>query len=146
MVKIFSDGACLGNPGPGSYGTLIQLESGEELTLSGFSQQTTNNKMEMMGVIAGLSHFKTPITCSVTTDSQYVSKGMTEWLPKWVQNNWRSKVSRAPIKNKELWEQIHELLQFHQIHVYWTRGHVGHPENERCHELAQEVLQKRNLI
>lgn len=143
MIKIFSDGACFGNPGPGAYATLIHWEDGEEKVLTSFEPNTTNNRMELMAVIAGLSFFKDPIECIVISDSQYVTKGISEWMPSWVKNNWHSKVSRKPIKNVELWKELHELLQKHHVHTEWVRGHTGHPENERCNDLAQDLIKKK---
>jgi len=140
MIKIFSDGACSGNPGPGAYGTIIQLDDGSEEILSGYAPQTTNNRMEMMGVIAGLEFFKDPIHCIVITDSQYVTKGVTEWMPKWVKNNWNSRVSKSEVKNVDLWKRIHKLVNFHTVELEWVRGHQGHPENERCDAIARQTI------
>jgi ribonuclease HI len=142
MIKIFSDGACSGNPGPGAYATLITHEDGSEDVLSGFDPQTTNNRMEMMGAIAGLEFFKNPIECLLVTDSQYVSKGVTEWLPGWIKNKWRSKVSKSPIKNVDLWKRLHVLVNHHTVEMLWVRGHDGHPENERCDEIARNLIKE----
>jgi ribonuclease HI len=140
MIEIYSDGACSGNPGPGAYGTIIRKEDGSEEELSGYHPHTTNNRMEMMGAIAGLEYFKTPIKCLIVTDSQYVSKGITEWLPGWVKNNWRSKVSKSEVKNVDLWKRIYALVQKHDVKLEWVRGHDGHPENERCDEIARNLI------
>lgn len=142
MIKIYSDGACSGNPGPGAYGTIIQFDDGSEVELSDFHPATTNNRMEMMGAIAGLEYFKDPIQCVLITDSQYVSKGITQWLPGWIRNNWRSKVSKTQIKNIDLWKRIHALTHFHRVTPEWIRGHQGHPENERCDAIARTLIKK----
>src|SRR3989338_6725510 len=136
MVTIFSDGACSGNPGPGAYAAIIRSKDGTEHVIADFEDHTTNNRMEMMAVIAALEHFKKPIHCTVVTDSQYVSKGITEWMPKWIKNQWRSKVSKEEVKNVDLWKRLNQLTQFHAVELQWIRGHSGHPENERCDEIA----------
>lgn len=142
-IQIFSDGACFGNPGPGAFATLIRFEDGREKVLTGYEPQTTNNRMELRGVITGLAYFTQPISCLVVTDSQYVSKGITEWMPKWVKNHWRSKVTRTQIKNLDLWQQLYQLTQTHTVRLKWVRGHAGHPENERCNDIAQHVIRKK---
>jgi ribonuclease HI len=141
-VKIFSDGACFGNPGPGAFATLIQWGNGDEKVLTGFEPLTTNNRMELMGVIAGLEFLKEASRCHLVTDSQYVSKGISEWLPKWIRNHWRSKVTGGPIKNLELWQRLNVQLRRHRVDPHWVRGHTGHPENERCNELAQQTIRE----
>ena len=137
-VEIFTDGACKGNPGPGGYGCILRYE-GKSKELKGNSRQTTNNIMEMMAAIVALQELKEPCKVSLTTDSQYLVKGATEWLAGWKRKGWKT-ASRQPIKNKELWEEVSRLIDMHQITWLWTRGHSGHPENERCDQLANEAI------
>ncbi|QPJ64925.1 MAG: ribonuclease HI [Candidatus Nitrohelix vancouverensis] len=137
-VEIFTDGACKGNPGPGGYGCILRYE-GRSKELKGNSRQTTNNIMEMMAAIVALQELKEPCKVSLTTDSQYLVKGATEWLAGWKRKGWKT-ASRQPIKNKELWEEVSRLIDMHEITWLWTRGHSGHPENERCDQLANEAI------
>lgn len=138
FVEIFSDGACSGNPGPGGWGTI--LRSGSQLReLSGFSPQTTNNRMEMLGAISGLEALKRPCRVRVTTDSQYLVKGMTEWIYGWQKKGWKNS-KKEEVLNRDLWERLLELSRKHQVEWAWVRGHAGHPENERCDELARAAI------
>ncbi len=140
MVEIFSDGACSGNPGPGGWGTLLCYnEHCKEL--SGFEPETTNNRMEMIGAIEGLKALKRPCQVRVTTDSQYLKKGMTEWLDGWVKKGWKNS-QRKTVANRDLWEQLLELKQIHEIEWCWVKGHDGHAENERCDELARAAIEQ----
>jgi ribonuclease HI len=136
-VAIFSDGSCLGNPGPGGWGSIIRTD-GKEIELSGGKKHSTNNEMELSAVIEALKHLKEPCEVVVTTDSQYVVKGMTEWMAGWVRNGWKT-ASRQPVKNRHFWEELKTLSETHKIHWKWIRGHDGHAENERCDRLAQEA-------
>ncbi|BCR03389.1 ribonuclease H [Desulfuromonas versatilis] len=137
-VEIFSDGACSGNPGPGGYGTILRW--GDKVKeLSGFDPQTTNNRMELMGAIAGLEALKRPCRVQMTTDSEYVKKGMTEWIQGWVKRGWKNS-QKKDVANRDLWERLLELTAKHQVEWHWVRGHAGHPENERCDELAREAI------
>ena len=138
LVEIFSDGACSGNPGPGGYGTLLRW-GGQTKELSGFEPETTNNRMELMGAIAGLEALKRPCRVRLTTDSQYVFKGMTEWLDGWIRKGWKNS-KKEPVANRELWERLQRACAPHQIEWQWVRGHSGHPENERCDELARAAI------
>ncbi len=133
-VEIFTDGACSGNPGPGGWGTILRAK-GTEKELSGGQKQTTNNQMEMMAVIVGLEALTRPCQVTITTDSQYVLKGMTEWLSGWKAKNWKT-ASKKPVKNVELWQRLDKAAQPHKIQWEWVRGHQGHPENERADKLA----------
>lgn len=133
-VEIYTDGACSGNPGPGGWGTIMRAK-GIEKELSGGEKLTTNNRMEMMAVIAGLEALKRPCRVTVTTDSQYVMKGMTEWLKGWKAKNWRT-AAKQPVKNADLWQRLDEAAQPHTLSWVWVRGHDGHPENERADQLA----------
>ncbi|MDT8370913.1 MAG: ribonuclease HI [Gammaproteobacteria bacterium] len=133
-VKIFSDGACSGNPGPGGWGAILQAK-GTEKELSGGEKNSTNNRMEMMAVIAALEAIKRPCHVTVTTDSQYVMKGMLEWLPGWKKRGWKT-ASKQPVKNVDLWQRLDQAALPHKLEWEWVRGHQGHPENERADELA----------
>ncbi|ORJ62142.1 ribonuclease HI [Geothermobacter hydrogeniphilus] len=144
IVEIFSDGACSGNPGPGGWGTLLRY--GDHVReLSGYEPETTNNRMELCGAIAGLKALKRPSRVRLTTDSQYVKKGMTEWLAGWIRRGWKNS-QKKPVANRDLWEQLVELEKIHQVEWCWVRGHAGHPENERCDELAREAIVNRSGI
>ena len=140
-VEIFSDGACSGNPGPGGYGVI--LRSGAHCKeLSGGEANTTNNRMELMGVIAGLSALKYPCDVVITTDSKYVVDSVTKgWARKWQANNW-IKSDKQKALNVDLWEQLLSLLDIHRVTFNWVKGHAGHAENERCDQLAVECAQK----
>jgi len=139
FVDIYTDGACSGNPGPGGYGAI--LKRGDQVReLSGCEPDTTNNRMEMRAVIEALRRLDQPCRVRVTTDSNYVVKGMTEWLPGWVRRNWLNS-QKKPVLNRDLWEALLELSRFHEIEWAWIRGHDGHEENERCDRLAREAIQ-----
>ncbi|MDT8440633.1 MAG: ribonuclease HI [Desulfuromonadales bacterium] len=138
LVEIFSDGACSGNPGPGGWGTLLRC-GGQERELSGFARETTNNRMELTGAIAGLRALKRPCRVRLTTDSEYLKKGMTEWIDGWVRRGWLNS-QKKPVANRDLWEQLLELTRSHHIEWNWVRGHAGHIENERCDALARAAI------
>lgn len=138
MVEIFSDGACSGNPGPGGYGTILRYGDTEK-ELSGFDPETTNNRMELLGAIAGLEALTRSCKVRLTTDSEYVKKGMTEWLEGWIKRGWKTS-GKKPVANRDLWERLHALNQKHEVEWTWVRGHTGHPENERCDELARQAI------
>ena len=139
LVEIFSDGACSGNPVPGGWGTLLRFE-GREKELSGYAPETTNNRMELTGAIAGLEQLKHPCRVSLTTDSQYVKKGMTEWIDGWIKRGWKNS-QKKPVANRDLWERLLELTEQHQVEWHWVRGHDGHAENERCDILARAAIE-----
>lgn len=137
-VEIFSDGACSGNPGPGGYGTIMRY--GKHVKeLSGYAAETTNNRMELMGAIVGLEALKKPCSVVVTTDSQYVCKGMTEWLDGWKKKGWINS-QRKPVLNRDLWERLEAAVNGHNVQWRWVKGHAGHSENERCDELARQAI------
>ncbi len=140
-VEIFSDGSCLGNPGPGGWGAIVR-RAGEESELSGGKRMTTNNEMEMMAVIESLKSLASPSTVTVTTDSQYVVKGMTEWIRSWIKNGWKTS-ARKPVKNRQLWEEMHSLSVRHKVKWRWIRGHAGHAENERCDIIAVDEANRQ---
>lgn len=134
VVEIFTDGACKGNPGPGGWGVLLRSK-GQEKTLHGGERATTNNRMELTAAIEGLKALKKPCEVVLTTDSQYVRKGITEWMPNWKKRNWRT-AAKAPVKNADLWRQLDELNTLHRIDWRWVKGHSGHRENEIADQLA----------
>lgn len=139
FVRLFTDGACSGNPGPGGWGYLLRHPAtGTEREGSGGMALTTNNQMELTAVIEGLRALKKPSQVEVITDSKYVSQGCTEWLAGWKRNGWKRREGKTlkPVKNLELWQALDALLQQHQVRFTWIKGHAGHPENERCDELA----------
>lgn len=138
-IQIYSDGACRGNPGPGGWGTLL-IYNGTEKELYGAEEETTNNRMELMGAIKGLEAL-TKENCEVvlTTDSQYVMKGITEWLDGWKSRNWKT-AGKKPVKNQDLWQRLDDACQLHQIEWQWVKGHSGHDENERVDQLANKAI------
>ena len=144
-VQLFTDGACSGNPGPGGWAFVLRHPaSGKELQRSGAERETTNNRMEMMAVLRGLEALKRPTAVELITDSVYVGKGLSEWLPKWKAQGWRRGrgPDSAPVKNEDLWRQLDALLAKHRVKFTHVRGHRGHPENERCDKLAVAAYQK----
>ena len=138
LVEIFSDGACSGNPGPGGWGTVLRY-NGHSKELSGYAAETTNNRMELSGALAGLRALKRPCRVRLTTDSQYLKKGMTEWLDGWLKKGWMNS-QKKPVANRDLWEELLEQQKIHQIEWCWVKGHAGHAENERCDELARQAI------
>lgn len=138
-VEIFCDGACSGNPGVGGWGAILRY-GGHEKELSGADGETTNNRMEMTAAIASLKSLKRPCDVAITTDSQYLVKGMTEWLSGWVRKGWINS-KKEPVLNRDLWERLLALSKLHRITWVWVRGHNGHPENERCDELARRAIE-----
>lgn len=139
-VEIFTDGSCLGNPGPGGWAVLMRYQK-KEKTLAGGSPATTNNQMELMAAIHALNALKRPCHVILHTDSQYVRRGITEWLTGWTRRGWKT-ASGAPVKNRDLWEKLHASIQQHQIDWKWVKGHSGHTENERVDQLAREQAQQ----
>jgi len=138
-VQLFTDGACSGNPGPGGWAFILRhAATGQEKEASGGERDTTNNRMELLAVIRGLESLKRPCCVELFTDSVYVGKGLEEWLPKWKRNGWRRREGDRwlPVKNEELWRRLDELAQRHDIKYTRVAGHSGHPENDRCDELA----------
>jgi ribonuclease HI len=134
-VTIYSDGACLGNPGRGGYGTILVFGEKRKELSAGF-RRTTNNRMEMLGAIAGLEALTRPCRVQMWSDSQYVVHALSKgWLDGWQKKGWRT-ASKEPVKNRDLWERLLRALGEHEVTWHWVRGHSGHPENERCDELA----------
>lgn len=146
-IEIFTDGACKGNPGPGGWGVLLRLGPHEK-TLYGGELQTTNNRMELTAAIEGLRALKRPAQVVLTTDSEYVMKGIREWMPNWKKRGWKT-ASKQPVKNADLWQELDLLVNQHQVEWRWVKGHSGHPENELADELAnlgvEKVLAERRL-
>jgi ribonuclease HI len=145
-VLLFTDGACSGNPGPGGWAFILRhAASGKEMESSGAEPNTTNNQMELLAVIRGLESLKRPCRVQLYTDSVYVGKGLTEWMSKWKSNGWRRKDNSrwVAVKNAELWQRLDQLLARHQLQYHRVAGHSGHPENERCDELAVEAYRSR---
>ncbi len=136
-VELFTDGACLGNPGPGGWGVLLRFGTREK-ELSGGEAQTTNNRMELMAAIAGLEALTRPCEVELTTDSQYVKLGVEQWMARWRANGWRTS-DRKPVKNQDLWERLSVALVSHTVHWRWVKGHAGHAENERVDVLARDA-------
>ncbi len=134
-VEIFTDGACLGNPGPGGWAALLRRGDSERL-ISGGDRETTNNRMELMAAIAGLEALKRPCRVHLTTDSRYVMQGIEDWVPRWQANGWRTS-DRKPVKNQDLWQRLVAACAQHRIRWAWVRGHSGHAENERVDEAAR---------
>jgi ribonuclease HI len=131
---MFTDGACRGNPGPGGWGVLIRYGDAEK-TLFGGEHNTTNNRMELMAAIEGLSALNQSCQVILTTDSEYVRKGITEWIANWKKRGWRT-ANRKPVKNADLWQRLDEETQRHSVQWHWVKGHAGHPGNEMADELA----------
>jgi ribonuclease HI len=135
-VLLYTDGACAGNPGPGGWGfILIHPASGKRREGSGGEPHTTNNRMELLAVIRGLSVLRLPMTVDLWSDSQYVLKGLSTWLAGWKRAGWKT-ADKKPVKNQDLWQELDRLTQTHTVRFHWVPGHSGHPENERCDRLA----------
>jgi ribonuclease HI len=139
-VHAWTDGACLGNPGPGGWGVVLRW-NGHERELSGGELDTTNNRMELMAAIRALESLRRPCRVILTTDSQYVRKGITEWMPGWKRNGWKT-ASKKPVKNAELWRRLDAARERHEVRWDWIKGHSGHPENERADELASDAARR----
>ncbi len=139
-VRIYTDGACKGNPGPGGWGAVVQMD-GEEKELFGGEPQTTNNRMELTAVIRALELLNDPRHIEVYTDSQYVQKGISEWLHDWKRRGWRT-ADKKPVKNVDLWRELDRLASLHRIAWHWVKGHAGHRENERADALANRGVEE----
>lgn len=147
LVRIYADGACRGNPGPGGWGVLLQYQAVEK-KLYGGEANTTNNRMELMAAIQGLEALKQPCCVHASLDSQYVLKGITEWLPQWIKRNWQT-ADKKPVKNQDLWQRLVIAQQIHEVRWEWVKGHSGHPGNEVADQLANlgvdELLAQQRL-
>lgn len=137
-VEIFTDGACKGNPGPGGWGALLRY-SDQEKSLCGGEKQTTNNRMELMAAIEGLKALTQGCEVDLTTDSQYVRQGITQWMINWKKNGWKTS-AKKPVKNADLWKALDEQVKRHQVEWHWVKGHSGHRENEIADDLANQGI------
>lgn len=135
QIDLFTDGSCLGNPGPGGYGAVMVYGKHRKEISAGF-RLTTNNRMELMAAIMGLRTLNEPCQVRLTTDSQYVRQGITQWIHNWKKRGWKT-ADKKPVKNVDLWKRLDAALGQHEIKWEWVKGHAGHPENERCDELAR---------
>lgn len=140
-VELYTDGACSGNPGPGGWGAILRCK-GVEKELSGGEPLTTNNRMELMAAIAGLEALSRPCAVALCTDSEYVMKGVTQWLRGWKARGWIT-AAKQPVKNVDLWQRLDAALAPHRVTWTWVKGHDGHPENERCDALARAAIPRR---
>jgi ribonuclease HI len=137
-VEIFTDGACRGNPGPGGWGVILRY-NGHEKELYGAEPDTTNNRMELMAAIRGLESLKRGCKVNLTTDSEYLRKGITEWLDQWKRRGWRT-AAKKPVKNVDLWQRLEQAIEEHEVQWHWVKGHSGHEENERADRLANRGI------
>ncbi len=143
QVRIHTDGACSGNPGPGGWGALLQYGAHEK-HLNGYATHTTNNRMEMLAAIHALEALKKPCRVTLITDSQYVKNGITQWLTNWKMRGWKKKDGK-PVLNAELWQRLDAICAQHKIEWQWVKGHAGHPGNELADQLAREAIQAGQL-
>ena len=142
-IEIFTDGACLGNPGPGGWGALLRRHD-KEKEIAGGERETTNNRMELMAAIKGLEALKGPAKVALTTDSSYVKDGITKWIGNWKKNGWRT-AAKKPVKNADLWQRLDRVVDQHEITWLWVKGHSGHTQNERVDDLARiQALKQRD--
>jgi len=137
-IEIFTDGACRGNPGPGGWGAILRRGANEK-ELWGGERETTNNRMELTAAIRSLAALKRPVAARVHTDSQYVLKGISEWIHGWKRNGWKT-ADKKPVKNADLWQELDSLARQHRLEWIWVKGHAGHPENERADALANRGI------
>ncbi|TOG75585.1 ribonuclease HI [Vibrio parahaemolyticus] len=139
-VEIFTDGSCLGNPGPGGYGIVLRYKDVEKTLSKGYTL-TTNNRMEMLAAVVALQTLKEPCRVTLTTDSQYVRQGITQWIHNWKKRGWKT-ADKKPVKNADLWQALDKETARHQVDWHWVKGHAGHRENEICDELARTAAEK----
>ncbi len=142
IVDVFTDGACLGNPGPGGWAALLRYGKIEKV-ISGSEAETTNNRMELMGAIGALEALTRSCSVRITTDSQYVKQGMEQWLARWQANGWRTS-DKKPVKNQDLWQRLAQAVARHQVQWFWTRGHSGHADNERVDRAARLAAERQS--
>jgi ribonuclease HI len=140
QVRIYTDGGCLGNPGPGGWGAVLYYRR-QCLEISGGDPETTNNRMEMQAAISALESLRVPCQVEMWTDSQYLRNGITQWIHGWKRNGWRTS-QREPVKNQELWQALDAQIQRHKVSWQWLKGHAGHRDNERCDELASRAMSR----
>ncbi len=139
QVEIFTDGSCLGNPGPGGYGVVLRYKNNEKTLAKGY-KLTTNNRMEMLAAVVALQTLKEPCHVILTTDSQYVRQGITQWIHNWKKRDWKT-AAKKPVKNADLWQALDKETARHQVDWHWVKGHAGHRENEMCDELARTAAE-----
>jgi ribonuclease HI len=142
-MQMYTDGSCLGNPGPGGYAAVLEYNQHTKEVSGGFST-TTNNRMELLAAIEGLKQLNEPCKVTLTTDSQYVKQGINQWIHNWRKNGWRTSNKKA-VKNADLWKRLDEQVKRHKVDWRWVKGHSGHPQNERCDDLAREAASGANL-
>ncbi|MAR15262.1 MAG: ribonuclease HI [Candidatus Marinimicrobia bacterium] len=140
VLEIYTDGACRGNPGVGGWGAILKYDN-KIKEINGFSKETTNNIMELSAVIKALKELNRSCDIIITTDSNYVKDGITKWIHNWKKNGWKT-ANKKPVKNKELWLELDDLVMQHKINWKWIKGHSGHPENERADQLANQAIDK----
>lgn len=140
-IDIYTDGSCLGNPGPGGYGAVLIFNKHRKELAEGY-KRTTNNRMEMLACIKGLEQLSEPCLVDLTTDSQYVRQGITQWIHNWKKRGWKT-AAKAPVKNVDLWKALDTAQEKHEVTWHWVKGHSGHPENERCDDLAREAAEAK---
>lgn len=139
-IEIYTDGACSGNPGQGGWGALLKW-NGHEKELSGAEPETTNNRMELRAAIEGIKAVKKDLPIHLYTDSEYVRKGITEWIAGWKAKGWKT-AAKKPVKNQDLWQDLDALVAQHNVHFHWVKGHAGHPDNERADALAVAAIKE----
>lgn len=142
-VEIFTDGSCLGNPGPGGYGIILRYKQHEKTLNAGYFL-TTNNRMELLAAIIALETLKSPCEVTLYSDSQYVRQGITNWIHNWKKRGWKTS-DKKPVKNVDLWQRLDAAVQRHKVNWIWVKGHAGHEENERCDELARAAAESPTL-
>lgn len=142
-VEVYTDGACLGNPGPGGWAAVL-LWGPHRKEISGHEENTTNNRMELRAAIEALKALKEPVEVDLFTDSRYLQRGVTEWLPRWKAQGWKRRVGKRwePVANADLWQELDSLLGRHKVRFHWLESHSGHPENARANQLAREAMRK----
>lgn len=142
-VQIYTDGACLGNPGPGGWAAIL-IWGPHRKEISGEEPHTTNNRMELRAAIEALQALKEPAEVELYTDSAYLKRGVTEWLPRWKEQGWKRKEGKSlkPVANVDLWQELDELLRVHRVRFHWIEGHAGHPENARANLLARQAMRR----
>lgn len=144
QVEVFTDGSCLGNPGPGGYGIVLRYKQNEKQLAKGF-ELTTNNRMEMMAAVVALKSLKEPCQVTLTTDSQYVRQGITQWIHNWKKRGWKT-ADKKPVKNADLWQALDTESARHQVEWKWVKGHAGHRENEICDDIARAAAENPTEI
>ena len=143
-INVYTDGSCLGNPGPGGYGALLIYNQHKKEISQGY-RLTTNNRMELMAAVEALASLNEPCEVTLTTDSQYVRQGITQWIEGWKRKGWKT-ANRTPVKNVDLWKRLNDLNSQHKVDWRWVKGHSGHPENERVDDLARAAAESDNLL